>query len=351
MATFRGRRLQIDVYGESHAEAVGAVVKGLPDMTYDAEELRRFMARRKASSAAYSTQRVEADEPVLKGAHDGHVGGDLEIVIANTNVRSGDYAALYGKPRPSHADYAWYAKEGTLDFAGGGRFSARLTAPLTALGGLCKQYLAQKGVTVEAYISAIGKVRGLSYKDADFDLDAIHTPENAFPSPKAAREMQAEIVAAKSAGDSVGGRIECVVRHLPAGIGDNLFEGLEGKIATLLYAIPAVKGVEFGAGFNLAAMRGSEANDALYYDADKVCFATNRAGGINGGISNGNYLAMGVAMRPTPSIALPQRTVDLVAHRDTVIRIEGRHDACVVPRAVAVVEAAVSIALVDEMAE
>lgn len=350
MATFNGKHLSVTITGASHDSMVEAEVQGMPSFRFDREELLRFMARRKASGQAYATGRIEADMPRMVGLSEDITNPHFVIQIANTNVRSHDYADLYGKPRPSHADYAWYCKEGAMDFAGGGRFSARLTAPLVAVGGLCKQYLHAKGVDVYAYIASIGNAKGPSYKDADFPDAAL--PEvamYAFPALGNAQAMLDEISSARAELDSVGGRVECVVRGLPAGLGDNLFEGLEGKLATLLYAIPAVKGVEFGAGFDLAGMRGRHANDPLYYDEKgKVCFVSNHAGGINGGISNGNDITMGVVFRPTPSIGSPQRTIDLANGSNTTIEIRGRHDACVVPRAVPVVESAVAIALLDE---
>lgn len=351
MAIFKGKKLTVEIYGTSHGDCVGAKVAGFPAFDYDYDALARFMRRRRASSAAYSTARVEADLPHFSGVTGHHIEGDFSVEIANTDTRSSDYADIYGKPRPGHADYAWYLKDGVLDFSGGGRFSARLTAPFAAVGGLCKQYLESRGVYVSAYVASIGSVRGMSYKDVGFDvLRARDAADYAFPALSSADEMLAEIADAKADLDSVGGRVECLVTGLPTGLGDNLFEGLEGKIASLVYAVPAVKGVEFGWGFDLTAMRGSASNDPLYYDEQgKVSFASNHQGGINGGISNGNYLTVGVAVKPTPSVAKAQRTVDLVNHTNTTIAVKGRHDACVVPRAVPVIESAVAIALLDEM--
>ena len=352
MAIFKGKRLSVEIYGTSHGDSVGARVTGFPALDYDADALARFLARRKATGAVYSTARVETDEPVFAGLTGNHVEGDFSVELVNANTRSADYADLYGKPRPAHADYAWFLKDGTLDFAGGGRFSARLTAPFAVVGGLCKQYLEARGVYVNAYVASIGRVKGTSYKDVGFNpTQAREAADFAFPSLSASDEMLSEIASAKAELDSVGGRVECVVTGLPAGTGDHLFEGLEGKIASLIYAVPAVKGVEFGSGFDLAGMRGSAANDPLYYDQNgKVAFATNHQGGVNGGIANGNYITVGVAVKPTPSIARTQRTVDLVAKENVEITVKGRHDACVVPRAVPVIESAVAIALVDELA-
>ena len=351
MAIFKGKRLTVELYGESHGDCVGAKVSGFPAFTYDERALARFMARRKASASVFSTARLEADEPIFEGVTGTRIEGDFSLVIPNCNTRSQDYADLYGKPRPAHADYAWYVKDGVLDFAGGGRFSARLTAPFAAVGGLCKQVLSAQGVGVYAYVVSIGQAVGTSYRDASFDVrQAAEAASFAFPAISGAEDMLAEIAEAKAESDSVGGKIECVVTGFPAGVGDHLFEGLEGKIASLVYAVPAVKGVSFGSGFDLCRMRGSAANDPLYYDAEgNARFATNHQGGVNGGISNGNYISLSVAVKPTPSIAREQRTVDLVTGQNTTIRVSGRHDACVVPRAVPVVEAAVAIALLDEL--
>ena len=352
MATFEGKRLSVEIYGTSHGASVGARVTGFPAFDYDPAALVRFLARRRANASVYSTARIEADEPRFEGVDGTHVEGDFTVEIANTDTRSSDYADLYGKPRPAHADYAWYLKDGNLDFAGGGRFSARLTAPFAVVGGLCKQYLAARGVYVDAYVASIGRVKGTSYKDAGFSPRmARDVADYAFPALSSAQEMLDEIAEARALLDSVGGRVECVVTGPIAGLGDHLFEGLEGKIASLIYAVPAVKGVEFGSGFDLTAMRGSAANDPLYYTEDgRVAFASNHQGGVNGGIANGNYLSIGVAVKPTPSIPREQRTVDLVNRENVHITIKGRHDACVVPRAVPVIESAVAIALVDEMA-
>ena len=349
MALYKGKKLSIEIYGESHAPRIGVKVGGMPPCAVDMDQLAAFLARRSANGQVYATARHEADRPIFEGLRDGRVVGDFEAYINNADVRGHDYAYLYGRPRPGHADYAWYAKEGTLDFCGGGRFSGRMTAPLCVAGGIALQYLATLGVRVVAYISRIGPVRGPSYKDAGF-VPPQAAPDGPLPALGQVRPMLQAIADAKAEGDSVGGRIECVVLGYPTGIGDNLFEGLEGAIAQLVYAIPAVKGVEFGDGFDLCAMRGSAANDGLYYDAaGQVAFASNHMGGINGGISNGNYMSVGVAIKPTPSIARPQTTVDLATHRTVSISVGGRHDACIVPRAVPVVESAVALALVDQL--
>lgn len=350
MAIFNGDSLKIEIYGESHAEKIGVKVSGMPKFTFSEAKLSEFLARRKASRQVYSTTRKEDDIPVFSGVDGTTVCGEFTADIFNNNVRSSDYGELYGKPRPSHADYASYLKDGTLDYRGGGRFSGRLTAPLCVAGGIIKQYLESLGIEVLAYVQSIGGVEGKSYLSGEVKKEEIiSSQKSGFPSLTMGDKMLDEIAAAKADLDSVGGVIECLVYGLKGGVGENLFEGLEGKIASLIYAVPAVKGVEFGAGFNLTGMRGSAANDQMEYCGDKVKFLTNNSGGINGGISNGNVITMRVAVKPTPSIAKKQKTVDLINKESVEIVIKGRHDACIVPRAVPCIESAVAIAIADEL--
>ena len=350
MSKFNGNKISVEIYGTSHAKEIGVIAKGFPTFEIDKEKLNFFLERRKASSSVFSTSRKEADVPIFNGLTGNVLNSDWEAKIQNANVKSGDYNELYGKPRPSHADYSSFVKDKTLDFAGGGRFSGRLTAPFCIAGGIAKQYLKKMGIKVCAYVSEIGKIKAKSYKTSKITTDMIEreiTPE--FPSLDKREDIINEIAVAKKNGDSVGGRIECVVSGLKAGIGDNLFSGLEGKISYLIYSIPGVKGVEFGLGFGLCSEFGSFVNDEFYFDNDIVKTKTNNSGGINGGISNGNDITLSVAMRPTPSIAKEQNTVDLVNKTNTKILIKGRHDACIVPRAVPVVESAVALALLDEI--
>ena len=350
MSSFNGRKLKIEIFGSSHSEKIGVKVSGFPDFKVDFKELYAFTERRKAKNAVYSTTRKESDEPVFSGIDGDRIRGDFTAEIINSDVKRQDYSSLYGKPRPSHADYAWYLKDGVLDFSGGGRFSGRMTAPLCVIGGICKQFLKEKGISVEAYVSQVGKVKAKSYKTDEITLPKILSlRDKDFPSLNKKRKILSEIEKAASSGDSLGGVIECCVFGFPAGFGDDLFCGLEGKISSLCFAVPAVKGVEFGSGFNGAENTGGKENDDLYYKDGKVAFLSNNSGGINGGISNGNVITLSVAVKPTPSISLPQRTVDLVDKVDTEIKIIGRHDACIVPRAVPVIESAVTIALTDEI--
>lgn len=346
---FNGDKITVEIYGTSHASEIGVNFSGFPKFKIDETGLKKFMARRSAKNAAYSTSRIEPDEPAfVSGVTDGEIMGDVHAVIYNRNVRSGDYNELYAKPRPSHADLAAYLKDGRLDFSGGGEFSGRLTAPLCIAGGIAKQILGSRGVKVCAYVSEIGGVKAKSYKTSHVTCAETEKIKG-FPALSDVPAIEAKILEAKTSGDSVGGVVECIVEGFPAGIGNALFGGLESKISSAVFGIPAVKGVEFGDGFALAEMFGSEANDPIRVENGVFYTETNRSGGINGGISNGMPITLAVAFRPTPSIAKPQKSVNLETKENVGIAIKGRHDACIVPRAVPVVEAAVSIALLDEL--
>ena len=351
MSVFKGKKLNIEIYGSSHGEKIGAKVSGFPDMEIDFNSLAQFTRRRKGNGEIYSTKRCEKDEPIFLNLVDNRlIRGDFEVIISNNDVKTNDYSSCFGKPRPSHADYCRYLLDGTLDFSGGGEFSGRLTAPICVVGGLCKDYLKEKfGVEVLAYVSEVGKVKGKSYNSSVVTQEEINACHESFPSLSNGEEMLEEIIRAKKDGDSVGATVECVVYNMKKGIGGSLFGGLEGKIAQSVYAIPGVKGVEFGDGFLLSKARGSEANDQLFYKDGEVVTQTNKAGGINGGVSNGNPITLRVSFRPTPSIAIPQNTVDLVKKENTQIVITGRHDACIGIRAVPVVESMVAISLLDEL--
>ena len=350
MSTFNGRKLKIEIYGESHSEKIGVKASGLPKILIDREKLKEFTDRRKAVSAQYSTSRIEKDEPIFYGICGDILDGEFTAEIINGNTRSGDYGNLYGKPRPSHADYAWHLKDGALDFTGGGRFSGRMTAPFCIIGGVLKQYLETLGIRIHAFVSKIGKIQARSYKDGEIsENEILEFRREGFPSLDKKDEITAEISAAKKSGNSLGGVIDCCVFGMPGGIGDNLFGGLEGKISELLFSVPAVKGVEFGSGFKGAENTGKDENDQMRYKDGKVVFLSNNSGGINGGISNGNVITMSVAIKPTASIPLPQKTVDLKNKTDAEIQISGRHDCCIAPRAVPVIESAVAIALTDQL--
>ena len=336
----------VAIFGQSHAPAIGVTIDGLPaGLPVDLDALQQFLRRRAPGQNAWSTPRKEADAPeILCGLSNGRTcGAPLTAIIRNTNTRSGDYDNLRDTPRPGHADYTAQIKfSGAQDVAGGGHFSGRLTAPLCIAGGICLQLLEKQGVTVRARIVSVGAVT-----DGSPFLSPVG--EKAFPavSDAAAAAMQAEIAAARADGDSVGGVIECVIEGLPAGVGDPMFGGLENLISRTVFAIPAVKGIEFGAGFAAARMRGSENNDPFRVENGTVVTETNHCGGILGGISDGMPIVFRAAFKPTPSIARQQRSVSLGQMENKTLVIQGRHDPCIVPRAVPCVEAAAAIAVLD----
>lgn len=352
MSNWKGEHLSLSVFGQSHGPAIGMTLSGVP-AGYDVnmEQLQSFLKRRAPGNDPFSTSRKEADIPVFQSGivNDCTCGTPICALIHNTNTRSGDYANLLECPRPGHADYTAHIKYGANhDVAGGGHFSGRLTAPICIAGGMCLQWLTEKNIKVFGHISSIGGI-----EDIPYCLDSVSPQTNALPENfpvidhGRAEQMRQEIANAKANGDSVGGIIECVVTGLPAGIGGPLFEGLEGKLAQALFAIPAVKGVEFGNGFSASVLRGSENNDPFTVSDGKVKTLSNNAGGILGGITNGMPLTLRVAIKPTPSIAKPQQTVNLHTMENTIVQVNGRHDPCIVPRAVPVVEAVVATVLFD----
>ncbi|MBE6703356.1 MAG: chorismate synthase [Ruminococcaceae bacterium] len=349
-----GNNLRLCIYGGSHDSEIGMRLGGFPQgFTLDREELLRFMARRAPNGGAFSTPRKEPDLPeFLTGLTDNTTNGsEIHAIIRNTNAHSKDYSFIYDTPRPGHADYAALCKYGpTVDLRGGGHFSGRLTAPLCIAGGMALQYLAAKGVTVGAHIEAIHGIR-----DRRFDAVSV-SPEQlnalkALPFPvlneEAGQRMQQAIADARADQNSVGGIIECAVTGLEKGLGEHMFNGVEGRLASLLFAIPAVKGVEFGEGFGAAALLGSQNNDAYRTDGRTVTTATNHCGGILGGMTNGMPLVFRAAFKPTPSIARAQDTVSLSRMENTTLSVPGRHDPTVVVRAVPVVEAAAALAVLD----
>lgn len=347
-----GNKVKIEIFGESHSATIGMTLTGIPaGEAVDYEELLAFMRRRAPGKDDLSTPRKEADVPIFQcGVVDGiTTGAPISAIIENTNRRSKDYDKLKSTPRPSHADYAASVKyNGKNDIRGGGAFSGRLTAPLCIGGGIAKQILKRRGIEIGAHIYSISDVF-----DTPFDLvsptDITAPGKKPFPtvSDDAGNAMRAKILAAKADGDSVGGVIECAVTGIGAGLGGPIFDGVEGKIAYALFGIPAVKGVEFGAGFETSKMLGSEANDPFALKNGKVVTEKNNSGGIQGGITNGMPLIIRAAFKPTPSIAKPQKTVNLETMEEVTLEIGGRHDPCVVTRAVAAVEAAVALCILD----
>ncbi len=346
-----GDKLKLSIFGQSHGKAIGMTLDGIPaGLPVDDDRLQSFLNRRAPGKHEYDTPRKEADKPeFLSGIVDGYTcGAPIAAVIYNTNTRSEDYDNLKDCPRPGHSDYTAQIKYGGFqDAAGGGHFSGRLTAPLCIAGGLCKQWLEQQGIQIAARIISIGGVSDEAVTDwCNPDFSKIQ-PDFPVLNPQAGDRMKNVIAQAKAEGDSLGGVIECMITGMPAGIGGPMFAGLEGKIAHIIYAIPAVKGVDFGSGFAGSFMRGSQNNDAFTVKDGKIVTKTNHAGGILGGITTGMPVVFRTAIKPTPSIAMEQDSVHISTLEPTKLRVQGRHDPCIVPRAVPVVEAAASIAIFD----
>ncbi|MDR0752426.1 MAG: chorismate synthase [Christensenellaceae bacterium] len=352
--------IDIKIYGESHAPEIGLLLKGIPkNMLINLDHLQNHLNRRKSVNTEYSTKRFEPDimqieSGIVDGVTDGSV---IKISIKNTNVKSSDYKNLNSIPRPSHADYPAFVKfKGQLNMSGGGPFSGRLTAPLTVAGGIAAQILNQRfAVTLFSHITRIGIAgyNSLEYLDTLTEERVALIKNDSMPvlDESLKTGMLACISDAFKCGDSLGGVVESIAFNLPVGWGGALFDGIESKLAPLLFGIPAVKGVEFGSGFLLSGMRGSVANDQMVYKNDKVLCLTNNNGGITGGMTNGMPIVVRVAFKPTPSISIPQKSVNLVTHENVILEIKGRHDVCFVPRALVVVESALALALLDSALE
>lgn len=355
MSSSFGEQVKIMIFGQSHSEAIGVVIDGLPvGEEIDLERVQQFMERRAPGRNAYSTPRKEGDIPhVVSGLFEGKTcGAPICAVIENTNTRSKDYDKLKDLPRPAHADFtAWVKYKGANDHRGGGHFSGRLTAPLCFAGAVCMQILERKGIRIGGHILAIGGIKDTPFDPVHIDGKTLQAmTEKIFPVQEdaAGEAMQAAIAAARAKADSVGGIIECAVTGLPVGVGEPMFDGLESRLAAAVFAIPAVKGVEFGKGFGVAELLGSENNDAFFYDTDgTVQTKTNHHGGSLGGISSGMPLLLRAAFKPTPSIGQTQETISISKGENETLSIVGRHDPCIVPRAVPCVEAAVAVTLLD----
>ena len=360
-----GNALRVTVFGQSHSPAVGCVVEGLPSgHVVDMEALGRFMARRAPGQGPWTTPRKEADLPrIVSGLNPrgATCGAPLAIVIENTNTRSRDYDNLMAVPRPGHADYtAWTKWHGNQDVPGGGHFSGRLTAPLCAAGGIALQMLAERGVRVGAHLLSVADVRDeplcaldnapASQARLQAQLDAL-ADGRTFPTIDAdsGKAMLAAIDDARRELDSVGGVVECVATGMPAGVGSPMFDGIENLIARAAFGVPAVKGVEFGRGFEAARLRGSEDNDPYRMVDGTVTPVTNNAGGALGGITTGAPVLFRMALKPTSSISRPQESVDLTSGSDATLEVHGRHDPCVATRAVPVAEAICALSLLDAL--
>ncbi len=346
--------LSVSIFGESHGNGIGVVIDGLPGgCEIDFDKVLDFMARRAPKKDGISTRRNEKDFPeIMSGYLNGKTTGTpLCAVIKNTDQHSGDYNNIATVARPGHADYTGSVRYNrSNDIRGGGHFSGRITAPLVFAGAVCGQILEQKGIYSGAHILSIGDIYDEHFNPVNVtkeELEAVKAKD--FPVINSALEqaMKDKVKAASEKLDSVGGRIECAVVGLPAGIGSPMFDGIENRISQAVFGVPAVKGLEFGAGFGFSEMNGSEANDCLTTDGKTVRSVTNNNGGILGGISSGMPVIFTAAVKPTPSIAQPQQTVDYIKMENTVLEIKGRHDACIVPRAVPVIEAAANIAILS----
>ena len=341
-----GENLRLELFGASHESMIGMTLSGFPaGESVDFDALSAFLSRRAPGKNEWSSARSESDTVDFRTGFTDNLsdGTPVTAVIPNTDTRSSDYLAFSSIPRPGHADYAAWVKTGSIP-AGGGAYSGRMTAAFCVAGGICLQFLNRRGITVLSRISEIGGI-------ADEGELAEDSRPGVFPtlSEKKGEEMKAAIAAARAEGDSLGGVSECAVFGLPAGLGGPLFEGLEGRIAALLYAIPAVKGVEFGRGFGSARLRGSENNDPFVLRGGRVETSTNNCGGLLGGVTDGMPLVFRAAFKPTPSISKTQNSVDLKNMTETEIAVPGRHDPCIVPRATVCLEAAAAIALCDAM--
>lgn len=351
-----GKNIKYTIFGESHGEGIGIVIDNLPPgLELNMEDIQKELDRRRPGGTPLGTSRDEKDSfQILSGIFQGFsTGAPLCCFIRNTNQRSQDYDELKSRPRPGHADYTGYIKyKGFHDYRGGGHFSGRLTAALVFAGNIAKQLLARKGIEIVSHICKIGDI-------SDTMFDSVHPQasdlrqlsSSAFPtlSRPAADQMREAIESARAKGDSIGGIVETAILKLPAGIGSPFFDSLESTIAHLIFSIPGVKGLEFGDGFKLAEMKGSEANDSFVAENGLVKTSTNHCGGILGGISSGMPVIFKTAFKPTSSIAQEQATVDLSNMTNTSIQIQGRHDPCIVPRALPVVNAAAAMAVLDAL--
>jgi len=347
-----GVAFRVTVFGSSHGPGIGCVVDGCPAGVEVAQEAVQKDLDRRRPSAGIGTPRAEEDVVLVQsGVHEGRTtGSPIQMYIENRDRDSSKYAAFKRTPRPGHADYPALVKYGPgHDIRGGGQFSGRMTAPLVAAGSVAKRLLITQGIRFAAYARSIGKVMDEEDRRLEDVLDTVYARPTRAANDELDARMNAEILAAKEDRDSVGGVVRCLVEGLPVGMGEPFFDTLDGELAKLLFAIPAVKGVEFGSGFAAARSRGSENNDAYHFVEGKVRTSTNHAGGVLGGMSNGMPLDLRVAFKPTASIPTTQRTVDLGTGKEAMLKIEGRHDPCIVPRAVVVVEAVSALAIADLM--
>lgn len=356
MSGIWGNKIKLSIFGESHGKAIGITIDGIKlGLELDLSYINREMDRRAPGKGELSTSRKEEDSfEILSGFYNGRTTGTpLCAVIYNNDQHSRDYESTKSLLRPSHGDYTGYIKyNGFNDYRGGGHFSGRITAPLVFAGAICKQVLKENGIVVGSHIKSIGEI-----EDDSFDMVSLNTEEleklrdSNFPllNKEVENSMKDAILQAKADKDSLGGVVEAAVVNLPAGIGSPFFDSVESRLSQLLFSIPAIKGVEFGLGFDITKLMGSDANDEFYIENNRIKTYSNNNGGILGGITNGMPIVFRAAVKPTPSIGKAQRTVDIEKMENTIFEIKGRHDPCIVPRVLPVIEAAAAIAILDLM--
>lgn len=353
-----GINIRMTIYGESHGNSIGLIIDGMPPGIYlDLIEIKHELKRRAPGKDNLSTPRKESDDfAIQSGLFNGYTTGTpLCVMIKNSDQHSNDYSILQDKMRPGHADYAGQIHyHGFNDYRGGGHFSGRLTAPLVFIGAVAKQVLAKNGIKIGAHILSIGDIKEENFNPlglSDQIIDELSAKDFCVLDDQKGRSMQEQILMAKKENNSVGGIVEAIALHIPAGLGEPYFDSLESRLSHALFSIPAVKGVEFGTGFTITQLKGSEANDQLMYVDNKVISATNHNGGINGGITNGMPIVLRVAIKPTPSIAREQNTISLKEQKNTTLKIIGRHDPCIVQRAIPVIEAVIAWTIWDLLLE
>ncbi|MGL5576419.1 MAG: chorismate synthase [Sarcina sp.] len=353
-----GNNIELSIFGESHGKAIGMVINGIkPGTSIDMEKVEKEMQRRAPGRDKLSTPRKEADKPViLSGIFEGKAtGSPITMMIENSDTRSRDYSKTKDLMRPGHADYSGFVRySGFNDYRGGGHFSGRITAPIVFAGAIAKQILEEQGIRVGSHIKAVENVEDNSFDFVNLNEETLNSLlEKELPvlNDEKIEEIKETIMTAKREIDSVGGVIETGIIGLKAGVGSPFFDSLESKIASLAFSIPAVKGIEFGLGFDIAKSRGSVANDEYYIEEGKIKAHSNNNGGIIGGISNGMPVIHRVAIKPTASISREQRTVNIDTMQNEIIKIEGRHDPCIVQRAVVVIEAISAIAVLELLNE
>ncbi|MGO1043660.1 chorismate synthase [Clostridioides difficile] len=356
MSGIWGNNLKISIFGESHGNAIGINIDGLPaGIELDLDKIDKEMKRRAPGKSSISTSRNESDIPeILSGYFDGKTTGTpLCAIIRNSDTRSKDYGEVKNLMRPGHADYTGHIKySGFNDYRGGGHFSGRITAPLVFCGAICKQILSKEGIEIGAHIKKIKNIEDKGFNYVDISRQELLNLQNLeLPLLDLSKEeaIKNTILDAKNQGDSVGGIIECAVVGIDVGVGNPFFDSVESTLSHLLFSVPAIKGVEFGLGFDITDMYGSQSNDEMYYDGDTIKSKTNNNGGIVGGITTGMPIIFKVAIKPTPSISKQQNTVNIKDKKNDVLAIKGRHDPCIVQRAIPVIEAVTAIGIFDLM--